>query len=193
MRISERLRTWLFNRAISVVMAHQPDIVIGGEDRPYLLRWFITPWSNYDRDTTPASRWEALTRRLPNIYLHRFLRSDDDRALHDHPWASLSVILMGAYVEHTIAAGGVHHRDLRRPGDMVARGAHAAHRVELLHDAAQLDPIWRHAEAMMGLHPVYTLFLTGPRIRNWGFHCRQGWRPHEAFEGTYGTVGRGCE
>jgi hypothetical protein len=45
-----------------------PDFVIGG-DSPYMLRWWIIPRNKFF-----------------NIYLHRFLRSDDDRALHDHPW-----------------------------------------------------------------------------------------------------------
>jgi hypothetical protein len=47
-------------------------------------------------------RWHIIPRnRLFNIYLHHFLKSDYDRALHDHPWASLSIILKGEYTEHT--------------------------------------------------------------------------------------------
>ena len=35
-----------------------------------------------------------------NIYLHKFLGSDDDRALHDHPWYSISCVLKGRLIEH---------------------------------------------------------------------------------------------
>ena len=35
------------------------------------------------------SRWHIIPRnRYFNIYLHKFVGSDDDRALHDHPWRS---------------------------------------------------------------------------------------------------------
>ena len=59
-----------------------PDLVIGGAADPYLRRWYVLP-------------------RNPvlNVYLHHFLRSDDDRALHDHPWVNASVLLDGDYVE----------------------------------------------------------------------------------------------
>lgn len=34
-----------------------------------------------------------------SVRLHRILRSDNDRHLHDHPWRSISVILKGGYYE----------------------------------------------------------------------------------------------
>ena len=59
-------------------------------------------------------RWWVIPRnKWFNVYLHHFLRSDDDRALHDQPWWNLSILLDGEYTEHTIAAGGVRLRCLR--------------------------------------------------------------------------------
>jgi hypothetical protein len=133
-----------------------PDFIIGGSERPYMLRWWIIP----------KNRWF-------NVYLHHFLRSDDDRALHDHPWWNLSVLLTGSYIEHT-PKGSFR----RRRGRIVLRGARSTHRIELDHG------------------PVWTLFLTGPKIREWGFHCPKGWRHWEEFtEPTDGgsTTGKGCE
>src|SRR5690606_35831081 len=74
-----------------------PDFIVGGAERPYLKRWWLIP-------------------RNPifNVYLHQFLRDDDDRALHDHPWPWCSILLDGSYIEHTIAAGGIHRRQLRQ-------------------------------------------------------------------------------
>jgi hypothetical protein len=195
MRLSERLRRKLFDLALNkIVFARTPDLLIGGDADPYLIRWFVTPWSRYDRGTAPANLWQAIRRRMPNIYVHRFIRSDADFALHDHPWASMTIVLRGAYVEQTIAAGGVHQRALRRPGDVAFRKAKAAHRVELLRDAAAQDLLWRYPKEQYGDEPVYTLFITGPKVRNWGFHCPRGWRPWEEFSsGDYGKIGRGCE
>ena len=64
----------------------KPDFIIGPKDAPYLRRWWIIPRN-----------------RLFNIYLHQILRSDDDRALHDHPWINCSIILKGRYMEVTPA------------------------------------------------------------------------------------------
>ena len=59
-----------------------------------------------------------------NLYLHEFSRSDDDRALHDHPWLfNLSVLLSGTYVEHTIDAGGIHPGRVSGSQHHDARGA----------------------------------------------------------------------
>jgi hypothetical protein len=145
-----------------------PDFIIGGEDDPYLRRWWVIPRN-----------------RFFNIYLHHFMRSDDDRALHDHPWVNLSVLLTNEYIEHM--PGGL--EKIRRAGDMVLRWPSAAHRVELF-EARYVDgtPDWRD-------DPVWTLFITGPRVRQWGFLCPQGWRHWKDFTaGKNGErVGRGCD
>jgi len=116
--------------------------------------------------------------RLFNIYLHRFLRSDDDRALHDHPWWNCSIVLTGEYTEHSIADGGVHRRRIRRAGSWTLRRATAAHRIEL------------HAG------PCVSLFLTGAKIREWGFHCpEKGWVHWRTFcdPEDSGKPGKGCD
>lgn len=43
--------------------------------------------------------------------------------------------------------------------------------------------------------PVWSLFVTGPRVREWGFWCPRGWRHWRQFTDARdaGKVGRGCE
>lgn len=125
----------ILDRLIRHATRRPPDKVIGGPDRPYLLRWHL------------------VRTRLLGIYLHRFLRSDDDRALHDHPWANVSILLRGEYTEHTPEGSSV----LRAPRIRVRLSARLAHRIEL------------HAG------PCWTLFIRGPVTREWGFHCADGW------------------
>lgn len=148
--------------------ARQPNVVIGGNDRPYLRRWFLIP-------------------RNPvfNIYVHQFLRSDDDRALHDHPWLfNCSILLDGEYLEHT-PAGKFH----RRAGDWKFRWGPAPHRVELFDDEGD-PPVRPFMEAV----PCWTVFITGPRVRQWGFHCPQGWVHWKRFTSADGhEVGKGCD
>lgn len=147
---------------ISRVTRRAPDFVIGSRENPYLLRWWVLPRN-----------------RFFNVYLHRFLRSDDDRALHDHPWMNVSVLLRGRYVEHTIAAGGINVRTERVAPTLKVRfsGAHA-HRLELIDGEC------------------WTLFMTGPRYREWGFHCpERGWVHWKLFTAPHdsGEIGSGCD
>lgn len=155
--ITGRLARWLIDGA---AVSRPPDFVIGSRARPYLLRW-----------------WQIPRNPVSNAYLHCIRRSDDDRALHDHPWVNLSILLRGRYIEHTIAAGGVERRVERRAGDMKLRLPTAAHRLELI-DGEECWP----------------LFITGPRLRTWGFHCPTGWVSWQRFTAVAdkGAIGRGC-
>lgn len=138
------------------IASRRTPIHIGGRENPYMIRWHLLP-------------------RNPvfNVYLHEFRRSDDDRATHDHPWWSLSVILAGRYVEHDNAGWR-----LCTAGRVRLRSAKYAHRIDLIDG-----------------QPCWTLFITGPRMREWGFHCPWGWRHWREFTtGEHGErVGRGCD
>lgn len=150
----------LWSRMRHIADSRAPDALIGTEGDTYLERWWVIPRN-----------------RLFNVYLHHFLRSDDPRALHDHPWINASILLQGRYTEHTIAAGGVNHRAEYVIGAVKFRGARYAHRIELTNGAC------------------WSLFITGPSMRSWGFHCPAGWRPWREFVDpkNSGHIGRGCE
>lgn len=168
---------WLFALLYNLfAMKRNPDLVVGADspDGAYLHRWWLIP-------------------RNPvlNIYLHHFLRDDDDRALHDHPWPWLSFLLQGEYVEHTIAAGGIHRRQNRKAGSLKVSGPWRAHRVELLkiRDFVETQP---HNDTPVS---CWTLFITGPRLRRWGFHCpKEGWIDFARFTrpDAPGEIGPGC-
>lgn len=140
-----------------------PHFVIGTPDNPYLLRWYIIPRNNW-----------------LSIYLHKFLRDDEDRALHDHPWWFLSWMVKGGY-EEVVYEGFLPVR--RRWLSLALRRPTHRHRVRLLRDAAgKMLPCW-------------TFVVTGPRVREWGFWCPQGFIHWEKFTapGEPGQVGPGCD
>lgn len=160
------LREPLLHALMRDVANHRPpDQVIPTHDgRPYMRRWHVTPKGD-----------DAA------CYLHHFLAGDDDRALHDHPWESVGILLLGEYREHISTAG--QHLVLHRPvGSVIHRRPEHIHRVELYPNLAT-----------GGVLEVWTLFLVGPRARAWGFHCPQGWVPWQEFE-KLGADGRsvGC-
>ncbi len=107
---------------------------IYNQDHPYLERWIL---------------WCGLSLRL-----HRFLASDEDRAVHDHPWwfVTLPFSSYGEYIEvdgqeihRTVAAWRPHFRH-----------SQFRHRVEITRA------------------PAWTLVITGLKSNEWGF-----WRGQE--------------
>jgi hypothetical protein len=143
--------------AMIVAKNRKPDFVIGGEDAPYLRRWFV-------REEGPSG----------GCYLHQILRDDDDRALHDHPWDAMFYIIEGSYREIT-----PEHPD----GIVYGPGSFRHVKAEQSHRLVVVDG------------PVWTLAFLGPRRREWGFHCPNGWRHWKEFvsDRDKGMVGKGCE
>ena len=83
MRLPEGIRLAALAKVESIMAARAPDFVIGNPAAPYLRRWWVIP-RTFDEG---------------NIYAHEILRSDEDRALHDHPWDNVSLLLSGSYRE----------------------------------------------------------------------------------------------
>lgn len=200
LRVARRLHAHLQR----TVATRTPDFVVGAEAEggPYLRRWYITPWRGWYRNVPEhaRTRWQRfairVARWLPNLYLHEFLRDDDDRALHDHPSWALSFILRGAYREHTIDAGGIHRRRWFLPGSLRFLGTRHAHRIELLRDIRTIEANGEVAYDSAVDTSTWTLFLFGPTVREWGFHCpERGWVHWKRFTaaGKPGEVGRGCD
>jgi hypothetical protein len=144
----------------------QPHFIVGGHDDPYMLRWYLIPRN-----------------RLFNIYLHKFLRDDNDQALHDHPWWFVSFMLKGGYFEMIPGPNGGLSRSVikRTAGSLAFRPATHRHRVVLFRNQ------W-------GRQPCWTIVVTGRAKRSWGFWCPKGFVPWKQFvaQNDEGDIGRGC-
>jgi hypothetical protein len=121
-----------------------------------ILRWLLSRFEYFDiagnDGTVYIRRYFILKTRWGRIYLHHIQRSDADRCLHDHPWRFVSIILSGGYRE--VMRRGTFWR---RPGQLLIRPAHTAHRIEV-------D------------RPAWSLVFTTRQFRPWGFFTRAGWR-----------------
>ena len=141
-----------------------PDFVVQREEGAvYLIRWWILPRNDW-----------------LNLYLHQMLR-DDDAVLHDHPYASVSLVLTDGLTERYAEepedeeyyqsvgdhVGAVRFVRVLRQGDVVRRSSRLAHQLLVRGEA-------------------WTLFATGPRIREWGFWCPKGWKHNREFESDGG-------
>lgn len=161
-----------------------PDQVIYNKGHPYLIRWWVFPWSRYMKIApSEQTRWQRFVNglRLPAIYIHLFMQDDDDRATHDHPWANISIPLWNGYWEWI----GEYptYRLLRRRGQIIFRRAKYAHRIELCRDGTQVQP-------------ALSLFITGFKTRSWGFWCPgRRWVPWREYTNPNdtGLIGKGCD
>jgi hypothetical protein len=115
---------------------------IGHPDCPVMRRWVIE---------TP----------LGSVRLHHFLRSDDSRALHDHPWWFVTIPLSGGYED--VTDDGVETMRRFRPRFRPAGHRHAVH----------TDDCW-------------TFIVTGRKLRHWGFWTKLGFVENRSFFRAFG-------
>lgn len=159
-----------------------------------LARWLCEPERAPDlvltqggrsvfRDFAYMDRWYLVPRnRLLNVYLHRY-HGPDARAPHDHPWWSASMVLRGYVCESVRVVDGsrLGFRE-HKPGALVVRGPNFIHRIE---EVSSNEKAW-------------TLFITGPTVRVWGFWCptlseAAGEFVGRRFVAHYDYRVRGCE
>lgn len=87
----------LFEKALWWVALKAPTLrMIYVEGEPYLLRAYLLRGNE-----------RVVGRKfIPSLYLHRFMRSDKERDLHNHPWGkAFSLILTKGYTEHRWSTG----------------------------------------------------------------------------------------
>ncbi len=133
----------------------------------YLLRWHLIPRN-----------------RFFNIYLHKFIGDDDDRALHDHPWNSFSVRLKGGLYEYKNMPVKFHDETV--VSTMTIRDKAKRFSFRKASDAHRIALIDKNK-------PAWTIFITGPRIREWGFLCKKGWQHWSTMTTEDGKTIGGCE
>ena len=124
------------------------------ENEPYLERYYLFL---REREQFPF-----------NIFLHKFLKSDPDD-VHDHPWPYATLILKGGYWEwiphfDTVGRKTGEYQVWRGPGHFRISKANSFHRIELDPDIT-----------------AWTLFMPGPKQRDWGFLVKNQWIQWEQY------------
>jgi hypothetical protein len=98
-----------------------------------------------------------------SLRVHHWLAPDDDRAFHDHPWWFLTIVLAGGYTD-------------RNPGgeDHVRRGS------------VRFRPALHRHTVVPDIGGAWTLLITGPPVRAWGFWLDGKFRKANKWFLTYG-------
>lgn len=143
------------------------------------------------------TRYTIYTCRFFSVKIHRIFESDDD-CLHDHPWAFISFILKGGYVEHYIDYGklaenyNVYHQEgsslllvdkLDFGSECINICNKRDQKTKIIHPFSVLyRPCnWIHK---LEIHqPATSLVITFKKVRLWGFWTPQGFKPHYEYEG----------
>ncbi len=121
------------------ITGHMPCRLIYVNNKPYLERYFL-------------GNILGIT-----LYLHRFVSADTEREVHDHPWAwAFALVLTGGYKEERVA-----HLDMMSGWSSKMRNMFCG-RINILGPSV----FHRIGSAK---RETYTLFVHGPRIKQWGF------------------------
>lgn len=169
MRLGEKTTNWILKKCEAISLKRNPDMIIGDEKNPvYLSRWFLK------------------RNRFFNLYYHVFTNHDEDRALHDHPYWSLSIILKGSYYEYVPHKNLKHFKKTREViqkervrGQLILRSGSDPHFIKLKQE--DKNPI-----------PAFTLFVTGPRYRKWGFWCKRWMYYKDFLKNDSQEIMKGC-
>lgn len=114
----------------------------------------------YREEHTPLLfRWNLFECALFSIKIHKLV-SNDTACQHDHPWAFITFLLKGGYVEYTPKGSKVYSRF-----SLLYRPAKYVHRLEI------------H-------QPVYTFLITFKKVREWGFITPRGWVKWYLYKGS---------
>jgi len=129
----------MLKKLLYKLTANLPCRLIDIAGKPYLERYYLGKLFGH------------------TCYLHRFVSSDDERNIHDHPWAlSVALVLTGGYSEERLkwfSPDTGWHSVTRKlfPGKPnIIRGHH-------FHRITKPKP------------ETWTLFIHSKRVKGWGF------------------------
>lgn len=109
-----------------------------------------------------VERWVIETRWF-SIRLHKWLGHDDLRNLHDHAWNYIAMVISGGYVEYL-------DKD-QKDGSIF--------------EMRPWKPVYRDAERRHAVHPyikpTWSILVTGPETREWGFWVKGKFRKRNKY------------
>jgi hypothetical protein len=97
------------------------------------------------------------------LRLHHWLAPDDDRAFHDHPWWFVTLVLRGGYIDRSTS------------GDDHVRVGRIRYRPALHRHTVIPNP-----------GGAWTVLVTGPKTRSWGFWLNGKFRKANKWFAKYG-------
>lgn len=185
----------MIRELLTAVARLLPKRVITRDDGdPYLERYYLAGDPSGLKYFPESERWLCWWQRpltwLPCIYLHRFVASDADEELHNHPWQAASLIVAGGYVEERREPPGAEGGELQYWGSDVISGIRVPNAWKVV--ARTFRP-WTvnylhantyHRVRLLG-DDCWSIIKIGEKVQSWGFWSPASgefvhWRQHLA-------------
>ncbi|MCA1571174.1 MAG: hypothetical protein LC798_12825 [Chloroflexi bacterium] len=140
-------------------------------------------------------RWTVANLRFTKLLVHRFLPNADDRDVHDHPRAFVTVVLRGGYDDlvpcsHCDGTGMVSYPDMRIScgtcGDVREAPPGLVVGDRMCRGTIRYRPAEHRHRTRVGPNGCWTLVAMGPLVRAWGFWKDGRWLDWQAHERRYG-------
>lgn len=128
-------------------------------------------------------RWAIGHDRIGGVKLHRMDGPDPGVDLHDHPWWFVSIVLWGGYSElraDTREAQAMARIAANNPGGCLP-GVVVQRRPGSI-KTMRLDEC--HTIASLHRGTCWTLVISGPRRRKWGFYLPGGYMSEAQYDAT---------
>lgn len=169
-------------RALAKALGPPRVILDRDGSSPYLSRTYVVgrALTGFDEQGNPAER-AAWSRGIlgVHVYIHRFHRSDQDLALHNHPWKwALSFVVSGGYEEERrvgktcVPCGGRRGYDLDCP---LCQGVGNSFEV-VRRTVGPLSCNWIDHDTFHRVDllekDAWSVFVAGPRVTEWSFWDR---------------------
>ena len=147
-----------------LVERHSDKVKVGGSiPSPRTQKVIVKLNERLGLPTCPyVVRWRIETPWF-SVRLHHWLAPDDNRAKHDHPWNFITFVLRGGYMD--ASPDGIEH--LKAPA---IRYRSAEHQHTVFPDEGG----------------AWTIIVTGPKVRPWGFWVNGKFRKANKYFLSYG-------
>jgi len=140
----------------------------------YMYRWWL--FNQYDPKTKKL-KWPWLP---VSIRIHRIMRPDNDRHLHDHPWNARTIILRGFYIEERI------NKAWRPSTPNLPINPPTQHTVRYAGSTSAIRYGEYHRIRHVPIGGAWTLFITFRYRGVWGFLVDGKKVPHYEYRKLYG-------
>jgi len=112
--------------------------------------------------------WAIISKRFGSIRIHNWLKEDDARHAHSHPYWFITFVLKGGYTDVSQDESGKETKEVLRA--LTCRYRPSNH----MHQVLEVMP------------NTWTLLITGPSIHRWGFKVGNKIIKRDKYFATWG-------
>ncbi len=108
-------------------------------------------------------RWYVIRTKFFGLFVHKFGRSDEDRAgVHSHPWNFIVIPLWRGYIEHYNLHESLEHAGVPHIGE-------GSRRIRPILGTRFRHHYFRHRVELIGEKSAWSIFIRFEKKHNWGF------------------------